>query len=187
MERRRAARLSSPTWVEANVSHPDTVAEDVTASPPPTAATVPPKEGAAEPPPLPSGMHNPTATHASPVSTNMSVHEDLSGHRLISICDLVAPPPESSYPDSADEGYVSCANASPEFQAAVDFCFACSDDSSEEDYDLAREFSMVGLAVQGDNVANDAANDMADPSTSSPVEPLASLAAPRAATPTNHA
>ena len=73
----------------------------------------------------------------------------------------------------------------------ADYCFACSDDSSEEDYDLAREFSMVGLAGQGNNAANDAgndaANDTANPPTSSPVESPASLAAPRAATPTNHA
>ena len=47
------------------------------------------------------------------------------------------------------------------FQAAADYYFACSDDSNEEDYDLTRKFSMVELAEQGD----DAANDMADPPT----------------------
>jgi len=120
----------------------------------------------------------------------------LPGHRLISICNLVAPPPDGSYPDSADEGYVFVRErVAPDFsgirdreallsfQAAADYCFSCSDDSSEEDYDLAREFSMVGLAGQGD----DAANDTADPPTNSPVEPPANLAAPRAATPTNQA
>ena len=186
------------------MSQPSAVAENVTTSPSSTAATVPPKEGAAEPPPLPFGTHTPAATHASPVSTNVSAHEDLPGHRLISICNLVAPPPDGSYPDSADEGYVFMREhiatdfseirdreALLSFQAAADYCFACSDDSSEEDYDLAREFSMVGLAGQGDDAANDeandAANDTANPPTSSPVEPPASLAAPRAATPTNHA
>ena len=69
------------------------------------------------------------------------------------------------------------------FQAEADYCFSCSDDSSEEDYDLTREFFMVGLAEQGDDMVN----KMADPPTNSPVEPLANLAAPRAATPTNHA
>ena len=69
----------------------------------------------------------------------------------------------------------------------VDYYFACSDDSSKEDYDLTREFSMVGLVGQGDDAVNDAANDMANPPTSSPVELPVSLAAPRAATPTNHA
>ena len=99
-------RLSSPTRVEAGVSQPGAMVEDITASPPPTAATVPPEEGAAEPPPLPSGMHNLATTHTSPFSTNMIAHEDLLGHRLISICNLFAPPPDSSYPDSVDEGYV---------------------------------------------------------------------------------
>jgi hypothetical protein len=42
---------------------------------------------------------------------------------------------------------------------------------------------MVGLAEQGDN----AANDTADPPMNLPVEPLANPAAPRAATPMNHA
>ena len=32
------------------------------------------------------------------------------------------------------------------FQAAVDYCLSCSDDSSERDYDLTREFFMVELA-----------------------------------------
>jgi hypothetical protein len=176
------------------------VAENITTSPSSTVATVPPKEGTAEPPPLPFGTNIPTATHASPVSTNVSAHEDLLGHRLISICDLVAPPPDGSYPDSADEGYVFVCKciatdfsgicgrkALLSFQAAADYRFACSDDSSEEDYDLVREFSMVGLAGQGDDAANDAANDTAKPPMSSPVEPPASLAAPRAATPTNRA
>ena len=69
------------------------------------------------------------------------------------------------------------------FQAVADYCFACSDDSSEEDYDLARKFSMVELAERG----NDAANDTADSPTNQPVEPPTNSAAPRAATPTNHA
>ena len=122
------------------------------------------------------------------------------GHRLISICNLIAPPPDSSYPDSADEGYVFVLErVAPDFsgirdreallsfQAAVDYCFSCSDDSGEEDYDLTREFFLVGLAKQGDDATNDAANDTADPPTNSPVEPPANLAAPRVATPTNHA
>ena len=69
------------------------------------------------------------------------------------------------------------------FQAAADYCFASSDDSSEEDYDLARKFSVVELAEWG----NDAANDMADSPTNQPVEPPTNSATPRAATPTNHA
>jgi len=100
------ARLASPTWVEAGGSQPVTVAEDVTASTPPIAATMPPEEGATATSPLPPGMHTPAATHASSVSPHVGVYEDSSGHHLISIRNLIAPPPDSSYPDSADEGYV---------------------------------------------------------------------------------
>ena len=125
-------------------------------------------------PPLPFGTHTPAATHASPVSTNVSAHEDLPGYRIISIHDLAAPPLGSSYPDSSDEGYVFVReHVAPDFsgvhdreallafQAVADYYFACSDDSSEEDYDLARKFSMVELAERG----NDAANGMADSPT----------------------
>jgi len=190
------ARPASPTWVEAGGSQPGAVAEDVTASPPPTAVTVPPEEGATATSPLPSGTHDPAATHISSVSTNMSAHEDLPVYRLISIHDLAAPPLDSSYPDSSDEGYVFVRErVAPDFsgvrnheallafQAAADYCFACSDDSSEEDYDLARKFSMVELAERG----NDAANDTMDSPTNRPVELPTNSAVPRAATPTNHA
>jgi hypothetical protein len=106
----------------------------------------------------------------------VSAHEDLPGYRLISIHDLAAPPLGSSYPDSSDEGYVFVRErVAPDFsgvrdreallafQAAADYCFACSDDSSEEDYNFAREFSMVELAEWG----NDVANDTAGPPTNS--------------------
>jgi len=122
----------------------------------------------------------------------VSAHKDLPGHRLISICNLVAPPPDGSYPDSADEGYIFVReHVAPDFsrirereallsfQAAADYCFACSDDSSEGDYDLTREFFMIKLAEQDDAATNDAES----PPVNSPVEPLANSAA--TATPTN--
>jgi len=170
------------------------VAEDVTPSPSPTTATVLPEEGAAEPPPFPSWMHTPAAAHHSSVSPNVGVYEDSSGHHLISICNLVAPPPDSSYHESADEGYVCVRErVAPDlsgirhreallsFQAAADYCFACSDDSSEGDYDLTREFFMIKLAEQDDAAANDAESTPPN----SPVEPPANSAAPTTATPTN--
>jgi len=67
------------------------------------------------------------------------------------------------------------------FQAVADYCFACSDHSSEEDYDLARKFSMVELAKRG----NDTANGTADSPTNRPAEPPTNSTAPRAATPSN--
>ena len=97
--------------------------------------------------PLPLGMHTPAATHSSSVSPHVGLYEDSPGHHLISIRNLVAPPPDSSYPDSADEGYafvrervaldfsgVRDREGFLAFQAAADYCFAYSDDSSE-DYD----------------------------------------------------
>jgi len=101
----------------------------------------------------------------------VSAHEDLPGYRLISIHDLAAPPLDSSYPDSSDEGYVFVRErVAPDFsgvrdleallvfQAVADYCFTCSDDSSEEDYDLARKFSMVELAQRGNDTADSPTN-----------------------------
>ena len=166
------ARPASPTWVEAGGSQPGAAAEDVTASPPPTAATVPSEEGATATAPLPSGTHAPATTHTSSVSTNVSAHEDLPGYHLILIHDLAAPPLGSSYPDSSDEGYVFVRErVAPDFsgvrdreallafQAVADYCFACADDSSEEDYDPTREFFVAVIREPGDddNIAADAA------------------------------
>ena len=36
----------------------------------------------------------------------MSAYEDMLGHHLLSVRNLIASTPESSYPDSADEGSV---------------------------------------------------------------------------------
>ena len=84
---------------------PVAVVEDATSSPP-KAAAVPPEENAAKPPLFPLGKRTPATTYASTVSTNMSVYEDLPGHHLILIWNLIASSPDSPYPDSADEGYV---------------------------------------------------------------------------------
>ena len=82
LQRRRAARLGSPTWVEAGTPRPVAAAEDFTSSPP-KAAAVPPEEN---------------------VSTNMSAYEDLPGHHLISIRNLIASSPDNSYPTPRTRG-----------------------------------------------------------------------------------
>jgi hypothetical protein len=116
MERRRAARLSSPAWVEAGLYQPSAVVEDVTTSPAPSAAPVPPKEGTTALSSFPFGMRSAAATYASSVNTNMSAYEDLLGHQLISICNLVASTPDDSYPKSADDAYLFVENvAAPEW------------------------------------------------------------------------
>jgi len=193
MEHPRAAHLSSPTRVEAGVSQPGVVAKDITASPP-EAAVVPPRGGMATPSPFPFGFRTPAAVYASSISTNMSVYEDLPGNHLISICNLITSNPDDSYPESADEvnffvqncmasewDYFGVRNldAFLAFQAAVDYCFACSDNSSEGDYNPTRECFMVELAEQGDGAPNDDANR--------PVNPPVAAAASKSAASTNSA
>ena len=172
------------------MSQPDAVAEDVTVSQPP-AAIVPPKEGAAMPSPFPFGLRTPAAVYASSVSTNLSAYEDLPGHHLISICNLIASPPDSLYLDSADEEYVYVRGCeAPEwdysglrdreafllFQAATDYYLTCSDDSSEGDYEPTRECFLVELEEHNDDAPN---------ATHAPVAvPIAHIV-PRPATPVN--
>ena len=104
MERRRAARLATPTWVEFGTSRPAAAAGDVTTSSPPSnAASVLPKEGATAPSAFPFGIRNAAMIYASSTSTNMSAYEDLLGHHLISIRNLIASSPDDSYPDTADD------------------------------------------------------------------------------------
>jgi len=93
-------------------------------------------------------------TYASSVSTDMSAYENLPGHHLLSIRNLIASTPDSSYPGSSDEESITTRGrmnsewdysgvrdleAFLSFQAAADYCIACSDDSSEGDYDPTRE------------------------------------------------
>ena len=76
----------------------------------------------------------------------MSAYEDLPGHHLLSIRNLIASTPDSSYLDSADEGSVPAQDyvnsewdysgirdlgAFLLFQVAAEYCLTCSDDSSE--------------------------------------------------------
>ena len=111
MERRRAARLSSPTWVEVAMLQLSVVADAATASSSrasasstptssSTAAPVPPRRGATAPSPFPFGMRN-TATYASSSSTNFTEYEDLPGHHLLSIHNLIASSSDDSYPETA--------------------------------------------------------------------------------------
>ena len=105
----RVARLSSPTWVEAGVPQPGATAENTTSSPPKAIATLT-EEDASRLPLYPYGMRASAATYTSFVSTNMSAYEDLPGHQLLSVRNLIASTPDSSYPNSTDEGFVPVHN-----------------------------------------------------------------------------
>ena len=101
IERRRVAPPSPPARVEASV--PQTGATGGDTAPPPSTPTATLTGGASRPPLFPYGMRSSAMTYASSVSTDMSAYEDLPGHHLLSIRNLIASTPDSSYPDSSDE------------------------------------------------------------------------------------
>ena len=160
------ARLATPTWVEVGASQPAAAAEDVAAPPPPpSTALVPPKEGVTAPSPFPFRMRNAATIYASSVSTDMSTYEDLPGHHLFAIRNLIASSPDDSYPETAgsiaddinffmynytaeeavDYSGVRDPDTFWSFQLAAAYCLTCSEDSSEGDYDPTWECFMVEL------------------------------------------
>lgn len=137
---------------------------------PPTMMTWCPKGSVVTPPPVPMGMRPVAVTYTSSVSTNISAYDDLPGHHLTSIRNLIAMTPDDSYPESAEESVPG--QEGPEwdyselqdreafllFQAAADYCLTCLDDSSKGDYDPTRECFVVNLEEHDDNDSADAAN-----------------------------
>ena len=100
----------------------------------------------------------------------MSAYEDLPGHHLLSIRNLVTSTPDSSYLDSVDEGSIPAqGHMNPEwdysgirdleaflsFQAAADYCLACSNDSSEGDYDSTWECFVAVLGEHNSDTDDD--------------------------------
>ena len=100
------------------------------------------------PSPHPFGLRTPAATYASSVSTNLSVYEDLPGHHLLSIRNLIASSPDDSYHETAgsitddisffmnnftaeeadDYSGVRDLDAFHSFQLAAAYCLTCSED-----------------------------------------------------------
>ena len=134
------------------------------------------------------------AIYASSISTNFTEYEDLPGHHLQSIHSLIASSPDESYPEMAssiandvnffmnnftaeeaeDYSGVCDPDALRSFQLATAYCLTCSEDSSEGDYDPARECFMVQLADgQDDNAPGDDGNGGADAQVNQPVVPPA--------------
>ena len=84
-----------------------------------------------------------TTICSSSASTDLAAYEDLLGHHLISIRNLIATSPDELYPDSnseeytrvhGDQGWDYSGLWDPEafrwFQTAADYCLTCSEDSS---------------------------------------------------------
>ena len=134
------------------------------------------------------------ATYASSSSTNFAEYEDLPGHHLLSIHSLIASSPNDSYPETASsiaddvnffmnnftaeeaKDYFGVRNpdAFRSFQLATAYCLTCSEDSSEGDYDPARECFMADLAdQQDDNAPGDYGDGGVDPQANQPVVPPA--------------
>jgi hypothetical protein len=112
-------------------------------------------------------MRNATTTYASSASTDVAAYEDLPGHHLLAVRNLITTTNDESYHGSASEllsatshGYAECDfSCVPDmvmfqrFLDAVDYWFGCSDDSSTGSYDPAREcFVVVDDHADGTNV-----------------------------------
>ena len=131
--------------------------------------------GSTSPSPFPFGMRN-AATYASSISTDFTEYEDLPGHHLLSIRNLIASSPDESYPETAssiaddvnffmnnftaeeaeDYSGVRDPDAFRSFQLAMAYCLTCSEDSNEGEYNPTRECFMADLAdEQNDNALGD--------------------------------
>ena len=145
--------------------------------------------GLTSPSPFPFGMRN-AATYASSSSTNFAEYEDLPGHHLLSICNLIASSHDDSYPETAgsiaddisffmdnftaeeaeDYSGVRDPDAFRSFQLATAYCLTCSEDSSEGEYNPTRECFMADLAdEQNDNALGDDGDGGADAQANQPV------------------
>jgi len=123
------------------------------------------------------------ASYTSSSSTNFAEYEDLPGHHLLLVRNLIASSPNDSYPETAssvaddisffmdnftaeeaeDYSGVRDPGAFRSFQLATAYCLTCSEDSSEEYYDPTRECFMVQLADgQEDNAPGGDGNGEAD-------------------------
>jgi hypothetical protein len=103
-------------------------------------------------------MRNATATYAS-LSTDVAAYEDLPGHHMLAVRNLIAATNDESYHGSASElppatshGYAEWDfSGVPDpvmfqrFLDGTDYWFGCSDTSSAGSYDPAREGFMVAI------------------------------------------
>jgi hypothetical protein len=150
--------------------------------------TAPTGEHTAIEPQFPYGMRNAAIAYTSSASTDVAANEDLPGHHLLAVRNLIATTNDESYHGSASElppttshGYVVWDfSGVPDplmfqrFLDDVNYWFGCSDDSNSGRYDPARECFMVAIGdlVDDTNVAG--AGDREDPlnpRTSAPQNP----------------
>jgi hypothetical protein len=126
--------------------------------PPPTGtATSPVGEHAMTGSQFPYGMRNAATTYTSSISTNVASYEDLPGHHLLAVRNLIATTNDESYhsstselPPATSQDYtewefsgVSDPVTFQRFLDTVDYWLSCSDDSSIGSYDPAHECFVV--------------------------------------------
>jgi hypothetical protein len=148
-------------------------------------------------------MRTTAANYASSVSTNMSMYEELPGHHLFAIRNLIASSPDDSCPETAgsitdninffmdnftaeeavDYSGVRDHDVFWSFQLAAAYCLTFSEDSSEGDYDPTRECFMVEL-VDGavDEAPSDDGNNEEPPPANQVVAPPPNPAASSSST-----
>jgi hypothetical protein len=145
-------------------------------------------EHAATKPQSPYRMRNVATAYASSASTEVAAYEDLPGHHLLAVRNLIATTHDESYHGSASElppcnlawvcgvGLLRCAGPGdvPAVPRCCGLLVRCSDDSSTGSYDPARECFMVAIGdlVDGANVVGAGDGEAhQDPGTSAPRNP----------------
>jgi hypothetical protein len=148
----------------------------------------PTEEHGVSEPRFPHGMRNAAIAYASSASTDVAAYEDLRGHHLLVVRNLIASTNDESYHGSASElppatshGYAEWDfSGVPDplmfqrFLDAVDYWFGCSDTSSAGSYDPARECFMVAIGDVIDGASSAGADDgepPRDPGASAPRNP----------------
>jgi hypothetical protein len=136
-------------------------------------------------PQFPYGMRNTMTTYVSSVSTDIAAYEDLTGHHLLAVRNLITIINNESYHGSASElspvtshGYTMWDfSGVPDlvmfqrFLDTADYWFGCSDDSSIGSYDPARECFVVVNDEHADSVNRTGAGDGDTPQNPGPSAP----------------
>jgi hypothetical protein len=118
-------------------------------------------------------MCNAATANASSASTDVAAYEDLPGHHLLAVRNLITTTNDESYHCSASElppatshGYAEWDFSSvpdlvmfQRFLDAADYWFGCSDDSSTGSYDPARECFVVVVDDQASDTNMTGAGD----------------------------
>jgi hypothetical protein len=124
-------------------------------------------------PRFPHGMRNAATAYASSASTDVEAYEDLPGHHLLAIRNLIATTNDESYHGSASELPPATSHEYAKwdfsgvpdpvmfqrFLDAAEYWFGHSDDSSAGSYDPARECFVVVVDDQADGTNAAGAGD----------------------------